>query len=275
MQSLKLTLLMCFWLVGSAWALPALGQDDRAAETAHLEGEAREIADWVIACQRAGWEDFDIETYLSQWAEDATVVMGRLEDDGEHDVVYSHEQIVATRSLRMRGENPGIQLRYLDVVVEIDGDFAVMRTRTITSTHDSEYKEIMAERFTLRRSEGSWLVVEDRVWLVGELRDGERIPYNAEVWDTLDQELEVSQDDLEDWEYRDALVRAFRFFEAYEQSVLVSESPDAIAEDWSRRGLYAVLVGEVDDAVAAFSEAWDLDPEVWLPYYAMPEDEAE
>jgi len=257
-------------------ASAAHAQDDRAEETAHLEGEAREVADWVIACQRAGWEEFDVATYLSQWAEDATVVLGRTGEPGRHDLIYDYDAIVATRTFRMRGQDPGIRLAYHDVSVEIDEDTAMMHTRTITSSRSSEYREIMNERFTLRRTDDGWLVAEDRAWLVGELVEGERYVVDGSTWRELDgwiaDEFATERDTR--W-LRDFLLKAFRFEEAHAMAVEVCGQDDATAEDWSRRGVFAVLVGDVEDAELALATAVELDPEVWLPYYAMPEDNPE
>ena len=263
-------------LVAIFSTIPAQAEDDRAEETAHLEGEAREVADWVIACQRAGWEDFDVEMYLSQWAEDATVVLGRTSEPGQYDMTYDHETIVATRTFRMRGQDPEIRLAYHDVSVVLDGDKAVMDTRTITSSRDSDYREITRERFTLRRTEDGWLVVEDRAWLVGELVEGERHVVDGSTWRELDGWIAdefVTERDTR-W-LRYFLLKAFRFQEAHVMAVEVCEQDDATAEDWSRRGVFAVLVGDIEDAELALETAIELDPDVWLPYYAMPDDAAE
>lgn len=262
------------FLLGAMTTVSAVAQDDRSDETAHLTGEARKIANWVIASQRAGWEDLDVETYLSQFAEAATVVLARMEEPGEYDVTYDYETIVATRTMRMRGENPGIVLRYVNVEVEIDGDEAVMRTRTITRSRGSDYREIMHERFTLRRGDDGWLVVEDRAWLVGELIDGERIVVDESVWEERDGwiEAELAGDREPRW-LRDYLLHAFRFEEAHAMAIEVCGLEDAEAFDWSRRGVFAVLAGDAADAELAFATALEMDPEVWLPYYAKPVEE--
>lgn len=247
-----------------------MSQEDRGAETDHLEGESREIADWVIACQRAGWEDLDFETYLSQFAEDATVVLARMEEQGEYDVTYDYDTIIATRAMRMRGENPGTVLWYLDIAVDIEGDKAIMTTRTIAGSHESEYREIMNERFTLRRGGDGWQVVEDRAWLVGELKDGQRIVYNERTWRTLDRIIERDRTTRDERWLRYALHKAYRLVDSHTQSIVVCELSDATADDWAWRGLLAVIAGDTEDATFAFETARDINPEVFLPYYAVP-----
>ena len=264
-------------LVFASPTLQAFAQDnrgDRGSETDHLEGENRQIADWVIACQRAGWEDLDIEVYLSQFAEDATVVLGRSGEPGKYDTTYDYIAIVATRTMRMRGENPGVVLRYVDITAEIDGDDAVMTTRTIASSRGSEDREVMNERFALRRSGDSWLVVENRAWLVGKLIDGERHVVDASAWEEWDRWIKEERQGAHDtrllWGW---LLQAFRFEEAHAMAVRVCGQEDVEAEDWSRRGVSAVLAGDAQDAELAFSRAIEMDPGVWLPSYVIPADD--
>jgi len=273
MTNARTALLCLLFLIGAGPTAVTNAQDERNDETAHLESEARAVADWVIACQRAGWEDLDVETYLSQFAEDATVVLGRMEEPGPYDVVYDYDTIVATRTMRMRGENPGVMLRYVSIGVVIDGDDALMRTRTITTSRGSDYREITRERFILRRDEGGWRVVENRAWLVGEVIDGERHVVDAGVWEERDVWIEKPLEGGRDarWQ-RDYLLHAFRFEEAHAAAIEVCGRDDAEAFDWSRRGLYAVLAGDAADAALAFARALEMDPEVWLPYYAVPEE---
>lgn len=247
--------------------------DERSGETDHLEGEARQIADRVIECQRAGWENLDVDKYLSQFADDATVVLGRTSESGDYDVTYDHDTIVATRTMRMRGENPGIKLRYANIEVTIDGNEAIMTTRTITSASDSDYVEIMNERFILRQENTGWLVVEDRAWLTGEVRDGRRIPFNVRMWRSLDQYIEREKDSHDIRWLRKMLFHAYRHDEAHMTAIAVCEQDDATAEDWAIRGLNAVIAGDIDDAALAFATALEMDPQTWLPYYAVPADD--
>ena len=249
-------------------------QPEPNPETAGLQGEAREIADWVFACQKAGWEDHDIDTYLSQWADDATVILARGEETGEYDIVYDHDQIVATRTMRMRGETPGIQITYGDVEAEIDGDTAIITCETLTTDADSNFRVVYRARYTLKRFGDEWRVVEDREWYVSQRnRDQQKTTYTQAQWEELDRAVTEAQQDQDVEAELWTLFDAMRFQEAYDLTKRITQLDDAQAADWSTRGYLAVLIGDAEDAQSSFEIAYELDSEVRMPPFVLVEEE--
>ncbi|MEM9020886.1 MAG: hypothetical protein AAGC44_10015 [Planctomycetota bacterium] len=249
-------------------ALSASTATARDDETHHLDGEARQIADWLIACQRAGWEDGDIETYLGQWHADAVLVLARTEEPGAYDQHIPLERLEPTRRLRMTEVNNGTTLSFSDIRVQVDGDDAVVNWRAVTTGPDAVFRELMRERYTLKRAEEGWHVLENRAWFLGIEQRGAKTMFTEQHWARVDAAAQEATLANEPRKLRVALLDAYRFPEAHAAAIEATELGNADADDWAWRGFLAVIASDAGDARDAFIRARELDPEIALPPYA-------
>ena len=255
-----------------ALAIPCAAQDDaQAGETAHLQGEARELADWLIAGLRAGFEDLDFETFEALWAEDAQRVWARSQRAGERDIVFDAESLIPTYRIIFGGQDAGVRARYFRVVVVIDGDRAMAQWQVEISTEISDYREVISEQTHLRRdADGNWRITHVRAWMERTFMDGGWVALTQNEWSRRDRQAQRAAEADDPYEYVFALMDAYRMPEAHEILVGITEQPDAEAIDWSLRGYTATLAGIPDDVYPCFERAREMDPDVWLPHFAIP-----
>ena len=264
-RSIRQTALALFFLL--VVSVPGLATA-RDGETDHLEGEARELADWLIASQRAGWEDGDIDTYLAQWHPEAALILARSEQPGEYDQRIEMDQLGPTRRLRMTDVDTGVELAFSDIRVEIDGQRAIVSWRAVTAGPDSVFRELMRERYLLSRSGEGWVVMENRAWFLGIEVNGEKTMFSEAEWARRDAAAEAAQEVNDPRVLRAALLDAYRFPEAHAAAKRATELDDAGADDWGWRGFLAVIAADATDAARSFVRARELDPDISLPPYA-------
>src|SRR5262245_5232209 len=106
----------------------------------------------VLGPQTAGWEKHDFAAYMSQWADDAKIVVSRGEKLSKLDTTFARKQIEATRKLLMHGKAPANRkFTMADVRVKVDGDQAELRCRSkLTFDAGGEY-ELVDEIYRLRK----------------------------------------------------------------------------------------------------------------------------
>lgn len=237
-------------------------------ETDHLEAEARVLADWLISCQRAGWEEGEIDHYLEQWHPEAVLILARAEEPGPYDQVIEMEQLAPTRRLRMTDVDTGVTLSFSDIRVRINGQRAVVSWRAVTAGPDAVFRELMRERYRLEKHGGQWKVVENRAWFLGLEENGEKTLFSDEEWSRRDAAARAAKQSGDARAMRAALLDAYRFPEAHAAAVDATGLADADAGDWAWRGFLAVIASDASDAARSFIRARELNPEIGLPPYA-------
>lgn len=236
-----------------------------AMVAAEADEEAAAVARLVQESQRAGFERHDFDKYLTLWADDAKVIVGRSEKPGAHDTTISRAQIEATRRVLFRAEPPKeVKLTFANVRPEIDGDQATVRYRSTLRTKETE--ETVDEIFRLRKKDGRWKAFENRAWPV-EARYGDKTTkYNAETWQALDAEVKRQEKDLA--KRVPALLDAWRFAEAHATAKKWTEQAKDELDAWFYRGITAMAAGEAADGLASFDKVLAIDPKYPVPDYA-------
>ncbi len=232
---------------------------------------------WLQEVQRAGYERHDLTTYMSQWAPGATLTAARAATPGPHDRTLTLDAIRATRTERyFKPPTDKRTLRWQDVRVRVAPPEppgsgqppGSARRATVTwlalSTHE-DGSELIAERYELRQTGGSWRVTRNRFWPVWTLERGhKKRVFSPAVWRKLDA-----------WASRQAcfggpcpsrLLTGWRFVDAWKAAVRISERPGgASGHAWLLRGICAVLAGQVADARPSFEKARALDKAIQFP----------
>lgn len=241
-------------------------------ETEHLEGTAKHIADTVITAQRAGWENHDLERYMAPWADEATLTWGRSDQPGKYDQPIDLDTIRATRAIRMRGMPPNDRYVYDDVKVQIDGRSAKLSLTVEITAEDDAYQNRTSEQYELIQTKAGWRVTKNRAWPISIRTDEGKTIYNEQQWAALDAAALQAQRAGTDTAHAYTLLGAYRFDEAYEAAVRGTMQKGASAEHWGLRGFLAALAGQPEDVDPSFEKARSIDPEVWLPAFAIPQD---
>lgn len=269
---LFLILALLFAAPVTAEQAAADAQDERANETAHLKGEAKLIADRIVSGQRAGWEDREFEPWAELWAKDAVRTWARSLEPGPYDQVFKAKDLLPAVRILVSGEDIGLTLKFTKISVQIDGDNAVMDWRFLITSDLSDRRELYSERFKLKRIDGVWKITSDRAWIVGVESEGKKTKLDADEWAKRDAAVERASDAGNLSDLRIALMDAYRMVEAYKVAVKMTEQDGAQAIDWSVRGMLAVFSSNHADAYPSFERAAEMDPDVWLPYFAKPRD---
>lgn len=225
------------------------------------------VREAVESSQRAGWLRHDVEAYLDAFTDDATLVLGRGPDPGPRDTEWDRAHLEASRRMRMTGPPPaGLEVAFEDVVVELDGDAAVYRCRTISS--QPALVETVGEIYRLRRTSAGWRITHNRAWLLAVDHGDERRVLGEEAWLALDEQAEIAAEAGDGLRATHLLLAGWRFREALEAARALAADEESGAWAHSLHGQVAILLGERAQAVAALRAANALDPSVAVPEWA-------
>ncbi len=235
--------------------------------------DIRHVIESLKDSQVAGVERHDLPAYLSVFAGEATLTVGRGPWPGPFDRTLAMPAIVATRTERFYAPPPGeVRLRHRDVEIQAEAGRLIVRWLAERVAEDGI--EVVREVFVLRPArpaEGSgWLIVHNRLWPEWQ-QDAGQPPrrYEAATWAALD--AAAARPDCESGPCPLAMLEAWRFVEAHEAAIRWSEGlpagarGDDAAARWVLRGLCAVFSGRVADAQPSFGRALAADPAANLP----------
>lgn len=271
-QRIAITILL---LVACVSTLHVHADGNRGQETAHLEGEAKTLADELIVKVRKGWEKKDFETYQSMFHDRAKRTWGRSEEAGEHDIQYKLKDFLGCVKIIMAGKDIGTRIAIPRVEVEIQDDIATTRWTCIISNEVYDYVEHVGEKIVLKKIEDQWMIIDDRSWMIAVEEGGKKTVFTDKEWERRDAAVQSAKESGNPRALAVALMASYRMSEAYDVVVKITQSPDAQAIDWSQRGYLATVSGHPDDIYPSFKRAKILDPEVWIPAYAIPREEAD
>ncbi|MBI1375728.1 MAG: hypothetical protein GC159_23715 [Phycisphaera sp.] len=236
-----------------------------AASAPLLADEKTDIAELVVAAQRAGYEQHQLEAYMQLWADDAKLIGSRDAAGTDHPVEMGVEQIRLTRKLtfqRLAGDEP-LRLVFGDQRVTIDGDTAEFRVESSTVRGAGYFK--VGEVYKLRRTDKGWRVYENRWWPIEQKSGGSLTRFNAATWRDLDDDADAAKLSGDDRNAAVKLYVAHRFTEALRHAIVHCSTGQASATDWALRGWIAVQAGKGDDAVKSFNKARELEPRISVP----------
>lgn len=227
--------------------------------------EADAVKKAVLGPQEAGWARHDFKTYMTQWADEAQIVVGRSFKADKFDVTFTYKQIEATRRLLFSAKPaPGQKVVFENVQVTVDGKQAKLMCRN-TVFFGADY-EVADELYRLRKTADGWKVFLNRGWLVKSKHGETLTTYDAAQWEKLDEQAEFKKRaDKRGDETAQALMAAFRFPEAHALLKKVTARDDATAGDWIARGHAAMAAGHADDGLASFRKALKLDEKAPVP----------
>jgi len=260
MNQLRLSRI-CFAL--SFLCSTGFGTPSRAGDTE--DAEAAAIVKMVQKSQRSGVVRRDLAGYMAIWTADGKIVLARSEKPGKYQTVMTRPQFEALGRLRYRGPRPERELEFTNERVDISGDRAVLRYRSLLK--EGGRVVIADEIFRLRKSNGKWAVYENRCWPVETRVAGETTHYTAATWKKRDAAVERHRQNNDLFRLTIALMNAWRFGEAHSVAKqLTQQSPDE-ALAWVLRGHAAISVADVEDAVTSFNRALQIDENVEVPAY--------
>ncbi len=250
-------------LLVTVMALPAMAAEAPSQEEI-------DIARLVKRAERAGYERHEGKGWWRVMAKDVKRAIGRTAKSDAHDLVLDTKRLRALNAVRWGRTATGkARLYFQGDKVKIIGDTAVYTTEA--SFHFFGGEEVTRRRYTLRRTKkrksAGWVVTDIRWWRMAKNTGGLRELFDAEFWKdadkNVDQLLTGGESTLE--EKLVVLLRARRFDEAYQATLVATKSPDATADDWLARSRIGVEIGFVADARKAFRRARKISPGVRLP----------
>ncbi len=232
----------------------------------HSGDEIEEIHKVVFEAQRAGQLRTDLAEYMSQWTDDARIIVARSEEPSELDWSLDRAQIEATRKLQFQEPSVARAVEFQNPRVSFEGEVATLRVDVHVGYPDAA--ELVSEIYKLRLTDDGWRVFENRWWRISSMAYGETTTYDAEHWAKLDARVDAERADRDLYELGVALMGASRFPEAHDAFVKVTEGEDPEPHDWFLRGQAALLIGNADDALASFRAVLDLDSRAAVPNFA-------
>lgn len=245
----------------------------KKSETPSGADEAKAIERAVTEAMKAGFEKNDVDAYLSVWADDASLTGGRGETPGPYDVTLDRKQIEATKRLiASMPRSVSMVVRFEDVKVDVKGDEAEMRCRTVVEM-GTDSMEKVGEIYRLAKTKDGWRIKSNRYWLLDTRYGDKEQAHDAAAWKKLDAAVEEAKtkDDREALVY--ALLDAWRLEEALKEArVLVKERPDSAAN----MGLYASLArltGNADEALEVYRRIHAKWPDAPVPSLAKDKDQ--
>lgn len=228
--------------------------------------QAHSARDMVMAAQKAGIERHDLGFYMSQWAEDAEMVLGRGPHTTRYDRVFTHGQIEMTQEQRFHGNVPaGRSVAFSDITIEAVG--AEAHIEWTATLREVDGFEAVREVYKLRRQDGKWKVYHNRLWPLRTRIGADQYDFGVIEWQRRDREVFDQRRKGDVRLLVVAFIEAYRFREAFEVASKATAQPGASALMWVMRGIAAIQAGEVQDAYGAFRSAVAKDPKVGLPSY--------
>jgi tetratricopeptide (TPR) repeat protein len=230
------------------------------------KAEAERITGLVQEAQRAGFAKHDFKQYMTMWADDAKIIVGRFDKPDANDTTYNRTQIEATRGTLFRASAAkDASLSFTNIRPEVDGDQATLKYRSTYRIGDTV--ETFEEVFRLRRKDGAWTAFENRAWPV-ETRYGDTVTrYSPETWKALDAEVKKQQERGDIAAQVSALFDAWRFKDAHALARKWTEQAENELTAWLFRGGAAMSAGDAEDALASFNKALTIDPKAQVPEY--------
>ncbi len=225
--------------------------------------ESEAIQRVVFDAQRAGFVRHDVEAYLAQWTDDATIVAGRAATAGEHDFSLSRAQIDASKRARFVGEPVVQEINFEVGEVTIRGDEATLTTTTVSSIRDGG--ERAGEMYLLRKTAAGWRVYQNRYWMISSTAGGKTTTYDAEHYAAADARADEARAADDNYELGLALMAGWRWPEAHRAFVALTEENDVEPYDWVLRASAAIVIGDVDDYRTSLTAAHDADPSLAGP----------
>lgn len=259
---------LCILLIACTLTPAFGGEDDRSSDTAHLKGEAKDVADWLLNAQRAGWEDHDSKTYNAQWADDAELTWARSAEPGPHDYTVNAKQISATRKMIMAVDPTKTTITPTDISATVSKDSAQVDWRIKVISADGGYSTLTAEQYRLVKTDAGWAVKTNRAWVLKIIEEGKTTVMTEKEWARRDAVAKRARESGDTDKLRFALLDAYRFGEAHDTAVKVTKQQKATAEDWAIRGWMAGIACRHDDMLPNYKKAIEMDPDVYLPDYA-------
>lgn len=228
-----------------------------AAEApAKLRPEEDRIARMIRSAERESFEHHEIDRALAIYTPDAALVFGRRAAPDEHDVRYDPKTLRAVLEVRyVRPPAKQEQVFFRDVEVKIDGDSATMEA--VVARELFSGREELHHRYTLARRDGRWRVTAQRVWPLMRTQGGVPTVYTDESWLAAEEKAtEALEADGTGWQARMfALTAAGWMPRAHAETVKWTAAEPKSVQAWLARHRFALEVGDVKDARAAWEKA--------------------
>lgn len=264
------------WLaLGAALFAPALAVAEPAAPADAAPGVARteesRIERMIKTAEREGFERHELERALSIYAPDGVWILGRRAVPDEHDVRLSLDKLRSRLGLRFANPLTGQeQVFFRDVEVELEGDAATMTATVLLDLFTG--REELKHRYRLVRAGERWQVVELRVWPVMRSHVGLPTFYTDEHWIEAEKQLEtLLADPGSRLESRlTAFNQAGHLKRGYDEARAHTRKAPDDPLGWRARAMFALEMGEAEDALASARKAVALAPDIGLPLTLEP-----
>jgi WD40 repeat protein len=227
--------------------------------------EAEAVKQVIFNAEQAGWGHGDLAGYLGAFTEDCRVVDGRGEQADRWDVVYDHKHLREVRRWQLpSAASIGVRFRYEDVRVRIGPAEAECRYR-VTTAPGSGYST-WEVRAWLRKTPWGWKIASTRGWPVAEKGVTLR-KYDGAYWTAMDEVVLKAHQASTPRRLARALEEARQYSALLPVARELTAKRMATAEDWALLGRTAFVLGQTQEALAAFHQALSKNPGLELPWY--------
>ncbi len=159
-----------------------------------------------------------------------------------------------------------MRLRWVRPRVRVTGNKATISVEAHLLSKGGGEK--VGEIYQLEKTGIGWRVVRNRWWMKEKNSGKGWVRYTSDEWKKLDVVVEEERSRGKSLELAQALKAAFRVKEAWILLRDLCGDNRVDAEIWLERGMVAMRVGDVKDALRSLREARRIDPDVWIPDYA-------
>lgn len=234
---------------------PTEGAESKPATPPRSAEESR-IVRLIKTAERESFERHEIDRALAIYAPKAAIVIGRRVEPDEHDIRYDLATMRAVLEARYsRGPASQEQVFFRDVEVSIDGEKATLDA--VVARELFSGREEMHHRYTLARVDGRWQVTAQRIWPIMRSQGGVSTVYGDEVWLAAEEKAEevMANPDTSPQEKLFALTAAGHLLRGHGVTVAWTRSAPKSVEAWIARYRFALEVGKLEDARAAWAKA--------------------
>lgn len=237
------------------------------SQSADAPRDPEDILAQVLPSLEAGLVDHDAERFLSIFANDAQLILSRVDgggSQGSYETMIDREHLAARARMKMfRDKRQGPRTELKEIELDVASGPSPTEASLRFEVHEQGAMTLMvrAEEYRLALDANGWQVIERRVYRTWEELTGQgRFTWTAAAVAELDADVDEAKTAGDLGKIAVALERAERVEEAYAAAQHATTSQPDSAVHWLRRAHLAEQVGEREDAERSHRQVLKLRP---------------
>ena len=221
----------------------------------------------VLESQKAGLEAHDWRAYIAPWANEATWVTRRTQNESKYQVVLGYQTAVARIKLLSGAGTPTMNVAHQDVQTVIDAAAVTASIRVTSIISAGNTTDTIQELYRLQSTRDGWKITNNTSWRTSATHGSETIQFDTDYFREADSQVEAAAQQSPKASAT-ALFNALRWREAHRLLQQETKRPEVAADLWAMRAHAAFMVGDIRDAITAVKAGRARDPELTLPAWA-------